>query len=250
MFEPSNLHSSNWTLATIRSRCYYCGMRNLNIRAIRSTLLGAIAMAALLFIPAWTLDYWQAWVFMGVFVSASSAIGIYLAIKNPKLLERRLNLGPTAEKERSQKIIMFFAIVGFIALLVFPALDHRFRWSPVPSYVSLIGDMLIALGFLCTYFVIRENSYAASTIQIAEDQKVISTGPYALVRHPMYAGVLPLLAGMPLALGSWWGLFSLTLIIPALIWRLLDEEKFLLTNLSGYTEYTQRVKYRLAPFIW
>src|SRR5215475_6478035 len=218
-------------------------MSNLYIRAIRSTLLGAIVMAALLFLPAGTLAYWQAWVFLVLFVTASSAIGVYLAIHNPILLERRMNVGPIAEKEKSQKIISFFALFGFIALLVFPALDYRFGWSPVPPYVSLVGDVLVALGFLLTFIVLLQNNYAASTIQVAEGQKVVSTGLYAYVRHPMYAGVLPMLVGIPLALGSWWGVFGLVIIVPTIIWRLLDEEKFLHKNLPGYTEYANRVKY-------
>src|SRR5215813_7979954 len=178
-------------------------MNKLYNRAVRSTILGAMVMATLLF--------------LSLFFVASSAIGIYLAIYNPVLLERRMNVGPTAEKETSQKIIILFALLGFIALLVFPALDHRFGWSPVPPYVSVAGDALVALGFLLTFIVILENSYAASTIQVAERQKVVSTGLYAYVRHPMYAGVLPMLVGMPLALGSWWGVFGLVLIVPGII---------------------------------
>jgi len=225
-------------------------MDKLYIRAIRSTLLGAIVMVALIFLPAGTLNYWQGWVFFAFFFVGSSAIGLYLALYNPVLLERRMNVGPTAEKETSQKIIILFALLGFIALLVFPALDHRFGWSPVPPYVSVAGDALVALGFLLTFIVILENNYAASTIQVVEGQKVVSTGLYAYVRHPMYAGVLPMLVGMPLGLGSWWSLFGLVLVVPAIIWRLLDEEKFLHKNLPGYTEYTKKVRYRLIPFIW
>jgi len=225
-------------------------MKKLFIRGIRSTILGAIVMAALIFLPAGTLNYWQGWVFFALFFGVSSAIGIYLAIHNPVLLERRMNVGPTAEKETSQKIITVFALLGFITLLVFPALDHHFGWSPVPPYVSVAGDILVLLGFLLTFVVILENSYAASTIQVAEGQQVVSTGLYAYVRHPIYAGVLPMLVGMPLALGSWWGLFGLVLIVPALIWRLIDEEKFLCNNLPGYTEYANKVKYRLIPFVY
>src|SRR5215470_1694087 len=212
-------------------------MNKLYIRAVRSTILGAVVMAALLFLSAGTLNYWQGWVFFAVFFVASSAIGVYLAIYNPILLERRMSVGPTAEKETSQKIIASIALLGFIALLVFPALDHRFGWSPVPPYVSVAGDVLVALGFLLTFIVILENDYAASTIQVVEGQKVVSTGLYAYVRHPMYAGVLPMLVGIPLALGSWWGVFGLVIIVPAIIWRLLDEEKFLHKNLPGYTDY-------------
>ena len=207
-------------------------------------------MAALLFIPAGTLSYWQGWTFMAVFVICCTAITVYLAKNDPKLLARRMNVGPTAEKEPTQKIIMFFAMMGFVGSLVFPALDYRFGWSPVPSYVAFLGEALIVLGFFLIFFVFRANTYGASTIQVAKDQKVISTGPYALVRHPMYAGALPLLIGIPLALGSWWGLAAIGLFLPALIWRLLDEEKFLTKNLSGYSEYKNKVKYRLIPFVW
>lgn len=207
-------------------------------------------MAALLFVPAGTLGYWQAWVFMAVFVGASSAIGMYLALKDPKLLERRMKAGPAAEKEKTQKVIMSFAMAGFIALLIFPAFDHRFGWSKLPPYVVLAGDALVALGFFLTFLVLKENRYAASTIQIVEGQKVISTGPYAIVRHPMYAGALVMLLGMPLALGSWWGLYALLFIVPVLIWRLLDEERLLRKELPGYVEYTQEVRYRLAPCLW
>ena len=225
-------------------------MNNLHFRALRSSIFGFLVMATLLFVPAGTLDYWQAYVFMAVFVGASAAITVYLAIKDPQLLERRMKAGPTAEKETAQKIIVAFAMLGFVALLVVPALDRRFMWSPVPPYVSLIGDFLVALGFLLVYFVVRENSYAASTIQVVKGQTVVSTGPYAVVRHPMYAGALPLLIGMPLALGSWSGLFALVLFVPALIWRLIDEERFLHEHLPGYTEYTRQVRYRLLPFVW
>jgi protein-S-isoprenylcysteine O-methyltransferase Ste14 len=225
-------------------------MNDVTRRALRSSLFGIPALAALLFIPAWTLAYWQAWLFIAVFVCASGALTVYLAIHDPKLLERRMNVGPRAEKEPAQKIIMVLATLGFIAMLVFPALDYRFGWSPVPASVSVLGDALIALGFLFTFFVFKENSYGASTIQIAEGQTVISTGPYAFVRHPMYAAALVMLLGIPLALGSWWGLFALLLVLPVLIWRLLDEERFLRQNLPGYPEYQAKVKYRLLPFVW
>ena len=225
-------------------------MNSLYRRAVLSTLLGTLVMAALLFVPAGTIDYWQAWIFMAVFEGASTAIGIYLAITDPQLLERRMHVGPTAETEPSQKIIMVLALVGFVALLVVSAFDHRLGWSSVSPSVSLAGDALIALGFLFTFFVFKVNSYGASTIQVVEDQKVISTGPYALVRHPMYAGALVMLVGVPPALGSWWGLSVLALLLPVLIWRLLEEEKFLAKNLPGYTEYQQQVHYRLIPYVW
>ena len=225
-------------------------MSSLYVRGILSTLVGAIVMMACLFLPAGALNYWQAWVFFVVFEISSQAMGIYLALYDPKLLERRMSFGPTAEKETSQRIIMVLVIIGFIVMLVVPAFDHRFGWSPVPPYVSVAGDVLIALSFLFFFFVLKENSYAASTIQIAEGQTVVSTGPYAQVRHPMYAGAIVMLIGMPLALGSWWGLFLLIPFTSVLVWRLLDEEKFLHKNLPGYTEYTERVRCRLVPHIW
>jgi len=225
-------------------------MNALHFRALLSTLLGALVMAALLLIPAGTLDYWQASVFIAIFAGASSALGIYLAINDPQLLARRLQVGPTAEQEPRQKIIMVLALGGFLALLVVPAFDRRFGWSPVPPVVAVAGDVLVALGFLVTFFVCKVNSYAASTIQIAEGQTVISTGPYALVRHPMYAGVLVMLVGVPLALGSWVGLGVVALLLPVLFWRLLEEEKFLAKHLPGYTDYQGKVRHRLIPYIW
>ena len=225
-------------------------MQTLYGRALRSFLFGALLMTALLLLPAGTLNYWQAGVFMAVFVVASAAVTVYLAIHDPKLLERRMRAGPAAEKERSQRFIMFLAMMGFIGLLVVPAFDHRFGWSRVATNVCLIGDGLIAFGFLCVFFVLKVNTYAASTIQVAEDQEVVSTGPYAFVRHPMYAGAFPILAGTPLALGSWWGLSALIVFVPVLIWRLVDEERFLQKNLPGYAEYIEKVRYRLVPHVW
>src|SRR5436853_5661189 len=153
-------------------------MNDVARRALRSSLFGILALAALLFVPAGTLDYWQAWLFMAVFVCTSGAITVYLAIHDPKLLERRMNVGPRAEKEPAQKIIMVLATLGFIAMLVFPVLDHRFGWSSVPASVSLLVDALIALAFLFISFVLKENSYGAFTIQIAEGQTVVSAAPH------------------------------------------------------------------------
>jgi protein-S-isoprenylcysteine O-methyltransferase Ste14 len=225
-------------------------MTSLAARTIRSTLIGAIAIAALILVPAGTFDYWRAWMFVAVFQGSSIALGVYLAIHDPALLARRMRVGPTAETEKSQKIIMVLAMVGFAALLVIPALDWRFGWSSVPWPLSLAGDGLIALAFVFIFFVFRANSYGASTIQVAEGQQVVSTGPYAWVRHPMYAGVIVMLIGVPPALGSWWGLLVVAFLLPVLIWRLLDEERFLKRHLPGYTQYTQDVRYRLVPRIW
>jgi protein-S-isoprenylcysteine O-methyltransferase Ste14 len=224
--------------------------KDLNKKAFGGLLFLLLVMAALLFLPAWTLGYWQAWAFLAVFGASALAVTLYLMKKDPKLLERRVHAGPAAEKQTSQKIIQTITSIGFAAILVVSALDHRFAWTPVPLYVSLAGDALVALGFLIIFFVYKENTFASATIEVAPEQKVISTGLYKLVRHPMYMGAFSLLVGMPLSLGSWWGLFVIALMMPALIWRLLDEETFLAKNLPGYTEYQNAVKYRLVPLIW
>jgi protein-S-isoprenylcysteine O-methyltransferase Ste14 len=225
-------------------------MSVLNTKAFGGLLFLLLVMAALLFIPAWTLDYWQAWTFLVVYFASSLAITLYLMKRDTKLLERRMSGGPAAEKKPTQKIIMFIVSLGFIGLIALPALDHRFAWSHIPSAVALAGDVLVALGFFAIFLVFKENTFTSATIELAPDQEVIATGPYALVRHPMYAGALVMLLGMPIALGSWWGLLVIGAMMPALIWRLLDEENFLAKNLPGYVEYQQRVRYHLIPLVW
>lgn len=221
-----------------------------NQKALLSLLLLIVTVMALVFIPAGTLHYWQAWTFLAFYFVPSLAITVYLMVKDPKLLARRMRGGPGAEKATAQKIIMSITSVGFIGLLVVPALDHRFAWSRMSADAALAGDALMAIGWLAIFFVLRENSFSSSTIEVVEDQKVISTGPYAWVRHPMYAGALVMLLGMPIALNSWWGVLVLVAILPALIWRLFDEEKFLSENLPGYIEYREKVRYRLMPGVW
>jgi protein-S-isoprenylcysteine O-methyltransferase Ste14 len=226
-------------------------MVNLNEKALGGLFFLLLVMATLLFLPARTLDYWQAWAFLAVFGVSALAITLYLMEKDPKLLERRVHAGPTAEKETSQKIIQSITALGFMAMLVLPALDHLFHWWPaVPFFASLAGDVLVAIGFLIIFFVYKENTFASATIEVVPEQRVISTGLYAIVRHPMYMGALFLFIGMSLALGSWWGLFVLLLITPALMWRIVDEERLLAENLPGYSGYLDKVQYRLVPFIW
>jgi protein-S-isoprenylcysteine O-methyltransferase Ste14 len=225
-------------------------MGNLHTKALVALLLLFLAMAALVFIPPWTFDYWQAWTFLAIYFGASVAITLYLMKEDPQLLARRMSGGPAAEKEPAQRIIMSLASLGYIGLLAIPALDRRFAWSHMPPWVVLAGDVFVGLGFLAVFFVFRENSFTSATIELAPGQKVISTGPYALVRHPMYAAALVMLLGIPIALGSMWGVLVIVAILPALIWRLLDEEKFLAKNLPGYREYQTRVRYRLIPRVW
>ena len=225
-------------------------MRNLNAQAWLSLVVLTVVMGLLLFIPAGTIHYWQAWVYLLIFMGASLLTTLYLMKKDPALLSRRMRGGPTAEKRRTQKIIMFCTSICFIALLVVPALDHRFRWSAMTLSCVIIGDVLVAIGFYFIFLVYKENTFTSATIEVAEDQKVISTGPYAVVRHPMYASALLYLVGSPIALGSFWGLLALLTMMPLLIWRIYDEESFLAENLSGYAEYKTKVPHRLIPFIW
>lgn len=225
-------------------------MNKLIIPTIRTFLIGSVLLGILLFLPAWTLNYWQAWVFIVVFMTSTSIIGVYLSLKDPELLERRKRIGPAAEKRMSQKIIISFCIAGFLGLMVFSAFDYRFGWSSVPPHASLIGDVLVALGLLIDLFVFKQNSYGASNVQTFEGQKVISTGLYGLVRHPMYLGVLVMTIGTPIAIGSYWGLAFAALTMLVLILRILDEEKGLKEELQGYAEYMQKVRYRLVPYLW
>lgn len=225
-------------------------MTGLNIRAIGWLLVLLVVMGAVLFVSAWTFNYWQAWVFLSVFGLSSLAVTVYLMKNDPKLLERRMHGGPTAEKELSQKIIMSAASMGFAAILIVPALDHRWHWSAVPPYAVIAGNILIVLGWTIILFVFRENTFTSATIEVAADQRVVSTGPYAVVRHPMYSGSLLYFLGIPIALGSWWGLLVGILMMPVFVLRLFDEEKLLARNLPGYSEYMDRVKYRLVPFVW
>jgi protein-S-isoprenylcysteine O-methyltransferase Ste14 len=225
-------------------------MKNLNTRAWLALAALAVVMGLLLFAPAGTVHYWQAWVYLSIFTGASVLTTLYLIREDPALLARRMSGGPMAEKQPAQRLIMLCTSISFIALLVVPALDHRFGWSAVPLGGVVAGDVLVAVGFYLIFLVYRENTFTSATIEVAENQKVISTGPYQLVRHPMYASGSLYLLGTPLALGSYWGLVPIALMMPFLIWRLFDEERFLARNLPGYTEYQKRVRHRLVPFVW
>jgi protein-S-isoprenylcysteine O-methyltransferase Ste14 len=225
-------------------------MKNLNIKASGGLLFLLIIMTVALFLPVWTLDYWQAWVFLVVFGLSVIAITVYLMKKDRKLLERRVQAGPTAEKKRGQKIIQSIAGLAFITIFVLSAFDHRFKWSLVPQLLVIMGDIFVALGLLIVFFVFKENTFTSATIEVSNGQKVVSTGLYALVRHPMYSGAFVMLIGVPISLGSWWGLLAVVPVIIVIVLRLIDEERFLSKNLAGYSEYRNKVKYRLVPFVW
>ena len=226
-------------------------MTKLLLLSLLNLVVGSVMLGVLLFLSAGTLDYWQAWLFIVVFSAAANGIGIYLSIKDPALLERRKNLTPAAPASVAQKIMGVLILVGVLALLVVPALDHRFGWSSMPGFVAVFGDVLVLLSFVAFYYVFRENSYGGSTIEVFEGQQVTSTGPYAIVRHPMYSGVVIMCVGAVLALGSWWTLLVIVLMeLPVLAWRILDEEQVLAKDLPGYTDYMHKVRYRLVPHVW
>lgn len=217
---------------------------------IHSSIIGTLVLLALLFISAGTLDYWQGWAYVAVAIISSGAYTIYLARHDPALLKRRTQAGISHEKEPAQKVIIFFLFATFIALVALPPLDYRFGWSRVPWYVSVFGDTLIFVSFYFFYLVSKVNTYAAANVRVEEGQKVIDTGIYALVRHPMYFAALLLVIGTPLALGSWWALLLIPLFIPILGFRIANEEKVLKRDLPGYEAYTHKVRYRLIPGIF
>lgn len=225
-------------------------MKDLNRKAFVGMLELLIVLAAALFLPAWTIDYWQAWMFLVVFFVPVLAITIYLMRKDPGLLERRVNAGPGAETRKSQQVIQLVASLAFIALFIVPGLDHRLSWSLVPLFAVAAGDIIVVLGLLIVFLVFKENSFTSAAIEVGTEQKVISTGPYAFVRHPMYIGALVMLLGVSPALGSWWGLFAVIPLALVIVLRLLDEERFLAKNLAGYSDYQDRVRYHLLPRIW
>jgi protein-S-isoprenylcysteine O-methyltransferase Ste14 len=225
--------------------------------AMKKSLLNSALQSAVLIIPliltfvaAGTIHFWQGWLFWAVFMLLSSAMGIYLRLADPALLARRMKAGPQAESRPREKIIMMLTITMFYAMAVVPGLDHRFGWSRVPAAVVIGANLLIVVAFAVFIVVLRANTYAASTITVEAGQHVVSTGPYAIVRHPMYTGGLLLLVATPLAMGSWWGLIPAIAASPALIARIFDEESALIAELPGYDAYCRAVPFRLVPRVW
>ena len=218
--------------------------------AFRGLGLLLAALAILIFLPAWTLAYCRGALYWLVFAGSATAITVYFLRRDPALIARRVDAGTTAETQPNQKVIQAVASVCFLATLVVSSLDHRFGWSEVPVWVSIVADLLVALGFAGVFLTFRENSFAAATITVTDDQPVVSTGPYAIVRHPMYAAAGVLILATPPALGSWWGLIPAVLLMAGIVVRLLDEERFLVLNLPGYARYRRARRFRLVPGIW
>jgi protein-S-isoprenylcysteine O-methyltransferase Ste14 len=222
----------------------------LAIQTAVTSVLGIGAFALMLFVPAGTLNYWQGWTFIAVFMVATLVPSVYLARHDPAALKRRMKAGPTNETRPVQRIVIAVGFLLVPGMMVLAGLDHRFGWSTVPVPVVVVGDVLVAAGLVLAQWVVIQNSYAAATITVEHEQPLVSTGLYGVVRHPLYVGALIMMIGAPLALGSLW---ALAIPIPGLALlavRILDEEKMLTQQLAGYADYTQKVPYRLVPHLW
>lgn len=221
--------------------------RSLFVQAVVKYLVGIILFSVLLFIPAGTLYYWNAWLLIGVLFIPMLIVGIILAIKNPELLRKRLN---AKEQESEQKSVMLLSALMFVSGLVVAGLDYRYQWLVLPRWLILAATILFLCGYLLYTEVLRENAYLSRTIEVQENQKVVDTGLYGIVRHPMYTAAIMLFLSMPLVLGSFFS-FIIFLMYPAIIVkRIANEEEVLEKSLEGYSEYKRRIKYRLIPFIW
>jgi protein-S-isoprenylcysteine O-methyltransferase Ste14 len=222
----------------------------LALQMTASLVFGVAFFGLALFWPAGTFDYWQAWAFIAIFFGSSILPTAYLAVKQPEALRRRMQVGPTAETRPAQRIIISLTVLLVAVTYVVSALDHRFGWSTVPLAAIIVGLVLTAVGIVAAQLVIIQNGYASANITVESDQPLVSTGLYGVVRHPMYSSVVINMIGTPLALDSLWGFIPVALAVPVLAARVVDEERLLATDLSGYTEYRQQVPYRLVPHVW
>jgi protein-S-isoprenylcysteine O-methyltransferase Ste14 len=225
-------------------------MGNLIVKAFLGLAFLLLSLAFAMFISAGSLSFWQAWIYLVVFGICTLLITLYLMRYDQRLLASRTQAGPAAETQKRQQIIQSLASLFFIGLFIVPGLDYRFHWSQVSPTLSLIADVVVALGFGIVFLVFKANTYTSATIEVANEQTVVASGPYSVVRHPMYAGAFLLLIFTPLALGSWVALPFVIPLILVIVVRLLEEEKYLQANLRGYAEYQQTVRYRLVPFVW
>lgn len=225
-------------------------MKSLMIKSIAGLLFLLVVLGIALFLPAQTIYYLQAWIYLLVFAILVILITTYLFINDKSLLERRVKATPVAETRMSQKIIQSFASIFFCGMFILSGFDYRFKWSKVPIYISIIAEILIILGFLIVFITFKENTFTSGVIEVDKDQKVISTGIYGVIRHPMYLGGLMVVIFSPFALGSYWAVICVIPLILVIIMRIFDEEKFLSETLSGYSDYIQKVHHRLIPYIW
>jgi protein-S-isoprenylcysteine O-methyltransferase Ste14 len=218
------------------------------LKTVLTRFGGAFVLLGLMFfLPAGTLAYWQAWVWMAVLFMPMAGVLAYLVRKDPALLERRMR---TREPEREQSLLIKLSLLWFALTFLLPGFDRRFGWSQVPVWVVFSADALVLLGYCIFIWVVRENTYASRVVEVEQGQKVISSGPYSIVRHPMYVGVLLMYICTPLALGSYWALIPDLLIIPFIIARIRNEEMVLQRDLTGYSQYMQSTRFRLLPGVW
>jgi protein-S-isoprenylcysteine O-methyltransferase Ste14 len=222
----------------------------LALQTLRTALIGLIVLGLFLFIPAGTLAYWPGWLFIVVFTIATNAIGLYLALYDPETLARRAKFGASKETRPMQRIAISLAVLSLFVVLVVSALDWRLGWSQVPAWIIVLGNVLVAGGLYITFVVLRQNRFAASTVETMAGQRVITTGLYGIVRHPMYFGALVMSLGVPLALGSYWGVLIVLVVVPVLMLRIGDEERMLVDELEGYADYRRKVPSRLIPGVW
>ncbi|MDP2945516.1 MAG: isoprenylcysteine carboxylmethyltransferase family protein [Atribacterota bacterium] len=221
--------------------------RQLLIKVLIRLVLAIIVLGLIFFLPAGSIKFWEAWAYMGILFIPMIFVLIYLLKNDPELLERRMKM---KEKEEPQKVFIKLSLLVFFIAFIIPGFDYRFEWSKVLLIVIIIADLFIFIGYLLFFLVLKENTYASRIIEVEKGQKVISTGPYAIIRHPMYVAVLMMYVLSPLALGSYWAVLAILPLPVLVIFRIKSEEKILRDKLPGYREYTQKVKYRLIPYIW
>lgn len=217
------------------------------LNALTKYIMGILLVGTLLFLPAWTWNYPNAWLFMGLLFIPMLIVGVVLCIKSPALLEKRLN---HKEKEMTQRGVVALSGLMFLGGFILSALDFRFGWSSVPLWLVIVSSGLFLAGYGMYAEVMRENAYLSRTVEVQEGQTVISTGLYGVVRHPMYLATLLMFLPLPLILGSFWGLIPLGIYPVVIVTRILNEEKVLTRELGGYAEYKEKVKYRLIPWVW
>ena len=220
---------------------------NLFLNALTKVWLGLVLVGLLLFLPAGTIAYAGAWLFLVLLFLPMLGMGVVLFVKSPGLLQKRLN---HKEKETAQRGVIALSGLMFPVGFVLSALDFRFGWSEVPMWLVIVASILFLTGYAMYAEVMRENAYLSRTVEVQEGQKVISTGLYGVVRHPMYLATLLMFLPIPLILGSFWGLIPMALYPVILVIRILNEEKVLTEGLDGYAEYKTKVRYRLLPFVW
>ena len=217
-------------------------------RMVYPKFVSALIVLPLIFmLPAGTWRYWHAWVYTLILLTPMFLLMQYMIMNQPELLVRRMQF---REKENTQKKIIMLSYIPIVLAFLLPGFDYRFGWSHVPVWLVIVSDVLVVAGYAVTIWVFRENQFASRIVEVEEEQKVIDTGPYAIVRHPMYVGVLIMYVFSPLALGSFWAVIPALFIIPVLVVRAVDEEKVLSKDLAGYEEYKLKTKYRLIPGIW